>query len=113
MFVSFPSVFVAMFTQWEHVHVAKWNEDSRSEGMGLDSQCWPCLEVSVKLRIEHCLGPFINSYCLVHRSKVGSIVAGCIDAHLARGKVMSVEHALPCLDSTQLPLPLSLYNLHV
>ena len=81
--------------------------DSRSEGLGSDSQCWPCVEVSGKLRIPHCLGPPSRNGCLVHRSKVGSIVAGCIGAHLARGKVKSVEHALSwSLDSKQLPLPL-------
>ena len=80
--------------------------DSRS-GLEFDSQCWPCVEVSGKLRIPHCLGPPIRNGYLVHRSKVGSIVAGCIGAHLARGKVKSVEHALLwSLDSKQLPLPL-------
>ena len=80
---------------------------SRSEGLGFDSQCWPCVEVSGKLRIPHCFGsPSRNGY-LVHRCKVGSIVADCIDVHLARGKVKSVEHALPwSLDSLQLRLPL-------
>ena len=41
--------------------------DSRSEGLGFDSQCWSCVEVSCKLR---------NGY-VVHSSKVGLIVAGC------------------------------------
>ena len=68
--------------------------DSRSEGLGFDSQCWPCVEVSGKLRILHCLSPPSHNGYLVHRSKVGSIVAGCIGAHVARGKVKSVEHAL-------------------
>ena len=81
--------------------------DSRSEGLGLDSRCWPCVEVLGKLRIPHCLGPPSRNGYLMHRSKVGSIVAGCIDAHLARRKVKSVEHALSwSLDSKQLPLPL-------
>ena len=81
--------------------------DSRSEGLRFDSQCWPCAEVSGKLRIPHCLGPPSHNWYLVHRSKVGSSVAGCIGAHLARGKVKSVEHALSwSLDSKQLPLPL-------
>ena len=80
--------------------------DSRSEGLGVDSQCWPCVEVSGKLCIPHCLGPPSRNGYLVHRSKVGSIVAGCIGAHLARGKVKSVEHALSwSLDSKQLPSP--------
>ena len=65
--------------------------------------------MSGKLRTLHCLGPPSRNGYLVHRSKVGSIVAGCIGAHLARGKVKSVEHALSrSLDSKQLPLPLSL-----
>ena len=68
--------------------------DSKSEGLGFDSQCRPCVEVSGKLRIPHCLGPPSRNGYLVHRSKVGSIVAGWIGAHLARGKVKSVEHAL-------------------
>ena len=80
---------------------------SRSEGLGFDSQCWPCVANSGKLCIPHCLGPPSRNGYLVHRSKVGSIVAGCIGAHLARGKVKSVEHALSwSLDSKQLPLPL-------
>ena len=29
--------------------------DSRSEGLGFDSQCWSCVEVSGKLRIPYCL----------------------------------------------------------
>ena len=31
--------------------------DSRSEFLGFDSQCWPCVEVSSKLCIPHCHGP--------------------------------------------------------
>ena len=78
--------------------------DLRSEGLGFDSQCWPCVEVSGKLCIPHCLGPLSSNGYLVHRSKVGSIIAGCISAHLARGKVKSVKHALSwSLDSKQLP----------
>ena len=81
--------------------------DSKSEGLRFDSQCWPCVEVSGKLRIPHCLSPSSRNRHLVHRSKIGSIVAGCIGAHLARGKVKSVKHALAwSLDSKQLPLPL-------
>ena len=46
---------------------------------------------------------------MVHRSKVGSTVASFTGAHLARGKIKSVEHVLSwSLDSKQLPLPLSL-----
>ena len=44
--------------------------------------------------IPHCLSPPSCNGYLVHRSKVGSIVAGCNGAHLTRGKVRSVEHAL-------------------
>ena len=52
---------------------------------------------------------FYIAWHLVDRSKVGSIVAGCIDTHLARGKVKSVEHAVSwSLDSKQLLLPLPL-----
>ena len=67
--------------------------DSRSEGLGFESQCWSCVEVSGKLRIPHCLGPPSRNGYLVHRSKLVAIVAGCIGAHLARGKVKFVEHA--------------------
>ena len=88
--------------------------DSRSVGLGFDSQCWPWVEVLGKLCIPHCLGPSSRNGYLVHRSKVGSIVAGCIDAHLARVKVKSVEHVLSwSLDSKQLPLPLVPFNLQI
>ena len=80
--------------------------DSRLEGLRFDSQCWPCVEVLGKLRISFCLGPPIRNGYLVHRPKVGSIVAGCIGAHLAKGKIKSVEHALSwSVDSKQLPSP--------
>ena len=72
--------------------------DSRSEGV----------EVSGNLCIPHCLGPPSRNGYLVERSKVGSIIACCIGAHLAMGKVKSVEHTLSwSLDSKQLPLPLT------
>ena len=81
--------------------------DSRSEGLGFDSQYWPRVEVLGKIRVPHCLGPPSHNWYLVHRSKVGSIVAGCIGAHFAKGKVKSVEYALSwSLDSKQLPLHL-------
>ena len=65
--------------------------------------------MSGKLRIPHCLGPLSRNGYLVHRSKVGSIVAGCIGAHLAREKVKSAEHALSwSLDFKHLSLPLPL-----
>ena len=78
-----------------------------SEGLGFDSQCWPCVEVSRKLCIPHCFGSVSHTGYLVHRSNVRSIVAGCIVAHLERGKVKSVEQALSwSLGSKELPLPL-------
>ena len=78
--------------------------DSRLEGLRFDSQCSPCVEVSGKLCIPHCLGPPCHNGYLVHRSKVGSVVAGYIGDHLARGMVKSVEHALSLsLDFKQLP----------
>ena len=58
--------------------------NSRLEGLGFDSQCWPCVEMSGKLRIPHCLGPTSRNGYLVYRSKAGSIVAGCC-APTARG----------------------------
>ena len=75
---------------------------SRSEGLGFDSQCWPCVEVSGKLCIPHCLGPPSHNGYLAHRSKVGSIVAGCCAPTARGGKVWSQEY----LDSKQIPLPL-------
>ena len=84
--------------------------DSRLEGFGVQFPVLAmCRSVSGKLCIPHCLGlPGRNGH-LVHRSKVGSIVAGCIGAHLTRGKVKSVEHDVSwSLGSKQLPLPLYL-----
>ena len=79
--------------------------NSRSDGLGFDCHCWPCVEVLGKLHIPHCLGPPSRNGYLVHRSKVGSISAGCNGAHLARGKVKWVEHTSSwSLDSKQLPL---------
>ena len=49
--------------------------DSRS-GLGFDSHCWSCVEVSGKHRNAHCLGPPSRTGYLVHRPKVGSIDAG-------------------------------------
>ena len=70
-----------------HCHIARtecWacgqvdrSLDSRSEGLGFDSQCWPCVEMSSKVCIPHCLGPPSRNEYQVHRSKVGSIAAGC------------------------------------
>ena len=80
--------------------------NSRSEGLGHDSQCWTCVEVSGKLHIPHCFCPLGHNGYLVHRYKVGSIVAGCIGAHLAREKVKYVLSW--SLDSKQLLLPLPL-----
>ena len=68
--------------------------DSRSDGLGFDSQCWSCVDVLGKLRTPHCHGPPSHNGYLVHRFKVGSIVEGCIGAHLARGKVKFVEYTL-------------------
>ena len=51
--------------------------DSRSEGLMFDSQCWPCEKCQSKLCIRHCLSPHSRNWYLVHRSKVGSIVADC------------------------------------
>ena len=60
---------------------------SRSEGLGFDSQCWPCVEVLGKFRIPHCLSsPSHNGY-LVHKFKVGSIVAGCCAPTARGGKI--------------------------
>ena len=61
--------------------------DSRSEGLRFDSQCWPWVEVSGKHCIPHCLGPPSHNGYLVHRSKVGSIVAGCCGPTARGGKV--------------------------
>ena len=82
--------------------------DSRSDGLGFNSWCWPCVEVSGKLRLPHCFGPPSCNGYLVHIFKVGSIVAGCIGAHFARGKVKSVEHGVWTLNN-YLYLPLLLF----
>ena len=54
---------------------------------GFDSQCWSCVEVLGKLHISHCLGPPSRNGYLVHRSKVGSIVAVCCAPTATAGKV--------------------------
>ena len=79
-----------------------------SEGLGFDSYCKSCAEVSGKIRIPHCLGPPTHNGYLVHRSKFGSIVAGCY-APLP-GEVKSAEHVSShgYLDSKQIPLHLPL-----
>ena len=58
---------------------------ARSEGLEFDFLCWPRAEVLGKL--PHCLSPPSSDGYPVYRSKVVSIVAGYIGAHLARGKV--------------------------
>ena len=70
-------------------------------------KCWPnfafhTASVHPAVMATWCTDPRLGS-------KAGSIVRGCIDAHLARGKVKSVVHALSwSLDSKQLPLLLPL-----
>ena len=98
------------FNQSHSYHVAKWiRVGLKVRRSGVYSQCWPCVEMPGKLQIPHCLGPPSHNGYLVHRSKVGSIVAGCTGSHLARGKVKAVEHALSwSMNSKELPLPLSL-----
>ena len=85
--------------------VAKWIGcwTQRSEGLGFNSQCWSWVKVSGKLRIPQWLGPSSCNEYLVHKSKVGSIVAGCISVHLAKGMVDAVEHACSWM-SGSLPL---------
>ena len=97
--------------------------DLISEGLGFDSQCWPCVDVSslaynttgedlnpiMQIRempcvmdfprrcpsdcvgqtscIPHPLSPPSRNGYLVHRSKVGSIVAGCCAPTARGGKV--------------------------
>ena len=60
--------------------------DSRTEGLWFDAQCGSCVEVSGTLHIPHCLSPPSCNGYKVHRSKVGSIVAGCC-RHSLPGKV--------------------------
>ena len=67
--------------KWKHV--PKWI--GQIGWIGFDSQCQPCVEVSGKLRIPHCLDPPNSSGYLVLRSKAGSIVAGCCTP-TARGR---------------------------
>ena len=40
---------------------------SRSVDLRFDSQCWPCVEVSGKLQIPHCLCPPSSNDYLVYR----------------------------------------------
>ena len=61
--------------------------DTRSEGLGFDSQCWPCVEVPGKLRVPHCFDPRSHNSYLMHRSKVGSIVVGYYAPTARGGKV--------------------------
>ena len=66
--------------------------DSALDGLGFDSQCWPCVDVSGKLCISHCLCP---------PSVMGS---GCTDPRLDQwlqaavrplpGEVKSEERAV-------------------
>ena len=77
-------------TQHTHGH---GELNSSLEDLGFNSRHWLCEEVSGKLRIQHCFSPPSCYGYLVLRSKVRSIVASCTSAHLARGKVKSVEHA--------------------
>ena len=78
--------------------------DSRSEGLGFDSQCWPCIQVSAKLRIQHCYNPPTVQSSLVYRSKVGSKVAGCC-APTARGsKVWRMYVPLPLFSTYSIKL---------
>ena len=67
----------------------------------------------------HCIICARISISIIHispliRSKVRSIAAGCIGAHLARGKVKSVKHALSwSLGSKELPLSLLLIKVEL
>ena len=61
--------------------------NSRSQGLGFNSKCCICVEVSGKLRIPHCLVPPIHNGYLMHRSKVGSILAVCCAPTTRGGKV--------------------------
>ena len=82
--------------------------DSRLKGLIFNSQCWQCIEASGKLYIPPNLGPPSRNGYLVHRSKVGSIVAGCWRP--LPGEVKSEEHVWShgYLDSKQIPLPINL-----
>ena len=97
---------ICILFNWEHVAhwIGCWLKIRRSAVQ------FPVLVMCKKYRancIPHCFGPPSCNGYLVHRSKVGSIVAGCIGAHLERGKVKSVEHVLSwSLGSKELLLPL-------
>ena len=59
------------YLMWEHL--ARWiGHWTWSEGLGFNSQCRSCAQVSGKL----CIPPSHDGY-LVHRSKVGSMVTCC------------------------------------
>ena len=80
---------------------AKWKQGIGLEikRSGVQSQCWSYIEVLGKLCVPHCLGPPSFDGYLVHKSEVGSILAGCIGTHLARGKGMKTMCSCGCLDS--------------
>ena len=73
---------------WEE-HVAKWigHWTQHQKVWGFNSQCWPCIKVSGKLCIPCFLSPASCNGYLVHRSKVGSRVAGCCAPTVRGGKV--------------------------
>ena len=73
-------------------HMAKWIEHWTQ-----DQKVWGWISSTGKLHIPHCL----SCGYLVHSSKVGSIVAGCIGSHLARGKVNCVGLYLNALTHNQ------------
>ena len=60
--------------------------DARSEGLGFDYQCWSREEVLARFHIPHWLGPSSRNGYSVHRSKVGSIDAGCDRSPLPEDK---------------------------
>ena len=82
--------------------------DSRSKGLRLNFKCWSCAEVSGKLHIHTSLvySAAMGTWC---RFMCGSIVAGCIGVHLARGRVsLKNMRGHGCLDCKQIALPLHL-----
>ena len=52
--------------------------DARSKGLGFDSHCWSCVEVSVRLLIPNCLCLLLTDGYLVNDNCAGVAQVACI-----------------------------------
>ena len=86
-------------------YVKQYHSANLCWGLGFDSQHWSCVNMLGNLRIPRGLRPPSCNGYLVHKSKVGSIIAGCMGIHLTRGKVGPLSiRGHESLDCKQLPL---------